>query len=385
MNEYSWKELAKLFEELGAKIGSARLDFQCGNVPQNVHLAAYNDQSSRDRFITLSQIAGSKLLKVINKNDYEDLKDITDPVKLWCYSLKVFSGKFKVELVAEQKDDEGNKLGLVYVGNIYDVCNVSSNTCMQFSAQYADNNIRKDEKMNNDGIVGELEELKKRLQLLLKKFVKSDMLGTYLRTEDESEFKRINIEIMDILDEYLGKNNRFSNEISTTILNKTGGYLNNISYSGVSDIVAILEAAISRMPKQKQRDPKDSFVNFSRISELKVLSSNDFDLSRLIKLLEELNIAYENECYMTSAMICRAILDHIPPIFSKKTFVEVANNYGGKSFKGNAHHLQNSLRNIADNHLHQPIRKKEVLPNPHQINFSNDLDVILAEIIRLLK
>ncbi len=48
-------------------------------------------------------------------------------------------------------------------------------------------------------------------------------------------------------------------------------------------------------------------------------------------------------------------------------------------------HLQNSLRNIADNHLHQPIRKKESLPNRSQINFSNDLDVVLAEVIRLLK
>ena len=384
MNEYSWKELAKLFEELGAKLGKARLDFQWGNVPPNAHLAAYNDQNSRDRFITLSQIAGSKLLEVINKDEYEDLKVITDPIKFWFYSLKVFSGRFKVELVAEQKDDEGNNIGFVYVGNIYDVCNVSSNTCMQFSAQYSDSNIKKNEKLSNDGVVGELEELKKRLQVLLRKFV-SDTLGTYLRTEDESEFKKINMEITDILDEQLGKNNRYSNEINTTILNNTGGFLNNISYAGVSDVVAILEAAIVRIPKQKMRETKDSFINFSRISELKDISSDDFDLSRLIRLLEELNIAYENECYMTSAMICRAILDHIPPLFGKRTFIEVANNYIGKSFRGNAQHLQNSLRNIADNHLHQPIRKKEVLPTANQINFSSDLDVILSEIIRILK
>lgn len=84
-------------------------------------------------------------------------------------------------------------------------------------------------------------------------------------------------------------------------------------------------------------------------------------------------------------MITRAILDHIPPIFEKKDFKEVANQYGSKSFKGNAQHLENSLRNIADYYLHIPIRKKEVLPNKNQINFSNDLDVILAEIIRITK
>ena len=101
--------------------------------------------------------------------------------------------------------------------------------------------------------------------------------------------------------------------------------------------------------------------------------------------MDELNIAYASESYMTCAMICRAILDHIPPLFGFKTFIEVSNNYGGKSFKGNAQHLQNSLRNIADNHLHLPIRKKEILPNQNQINFSNDLDVVLSEIVRLLK
>ena len=56
-------------------------------------------------------------------------------------------------------------------------------------------------------------------------------------------------------------------------------------------------------------------------------------------------------------------LDHIPPLFGFNSFNEVANNYGGKSFRGNMQHLQNSLRNIADNHLHSHIRKNEILPN----------------------
>lgn len=45
--------------------------------------------------------------------------------------------------------------------------------------------------------------------------------------------------------------------------------------------------------------------------------------------------------------------------------------------------LENSSRKIADSYLHTKIRKKESLPNKTQVNFSNDIDVLLAEIIRI--
>ena len=48
-------------------------------------------------------------------------------------------------------------------------------------------------------------------------------------------------------------------------------------------------------------------------------------------------------------------------------------------------HLDSSSRKIADAFLHTQIRSKEVLPNSTQIDFSNDLDVLLSEIYRTLK
>ena len=48
-------------------------------------------------------------------------------------------------------------------------------------------------------------------------------------------------------------------------------------------------------------------------------------------------------------------------------------------------HLDKALRKIADSYLHLPIRRKEILPNQNQVNFSADLDVLLAEIVRQLK
>ena len=86
-------------------------------------------------------------------------------------------------------------------------------------------------------------------------------------------------------------------------------------------------------------------------------------------------------------MIGRTILHHVPPIFGLKCFDEIANNYGGpkdhKSFKKNMTHLNESLKNIADSYLHLQIRKKEVLPTENQIDFKQDMDVLLGEIIRI--
>jgi hypothetical protein len=48
-------------------------------------------------------------------------------------------------------------------------------------------------------------------------------------------------------------------------------------------------------------------------------------------------------------------------------------------------HLDNSSRSIADAHLHTQIRSKESLPTQTQVNFTNDVDVLLGEIIRIWK
>jgi hypothetical protein len=127
------------------------------------------------------------------------------------------------------------------------------------------------------------------------------------------------------------------------------------------------------------------FVDKNRIAELRAITSQSYDLTKLIQLIDELNICYANGCYLAASMIARTVLNHVPPIFGYTKFEEVANNYQGQSFQKSMLHLQNSLRNIADAHLHLPIRKKETLPNKTQVNFANDFDVLLAEIVRVLK
>lgn len=152
-----------------------------------------------------------------------------------------------------------------------------------------------------------------------------------------------------------------------------------------------LFGAMPKMATKEERSsspqPVEYFIDSSRIDELREIKSLSFDLKKLIRLCEELNQCYTKDCFLAVAMLTRAVLDHVPPIFSCKSFTEIANNYGdgNKSFKESMQHLENSSRKIADAHLHGQIRQKESLPNKTQVNFSSDLDVLLAEVARVLK
>ncbi|MBO6827949.1 MAG: hypothetical protein JJ876_00150 [Muricauda sp.] len=122
-------------------------------------------------------------------------------------------------------------------------------------------------------------------------------------------------------------------------------------------------------------------INKIRIEEIKKLESGKFDFRKLIKLLEEINDNYSIGNYFAVSALSRAVVDHIPPIFEKENFEQVANNYGGSSIKKSFRRLNESMKVIADIHLHGQIRKKEGLPNVNQIDFGPELDLLLGEII----
>jgi hypothetical protein len=66
----------------------------------------------------------------------------------------------------------------------------------------------------------------------------------------------------------------------------------------------------------------------SRMDELRKLPSTKFDFRKLLRLCEELNSSYNDGNYYATAMLTRGLLGHVPPIFGKSSFAEVANNYG---------------------------------------------------------
>lgn len=124
------------------------------------------------------------------------------------------------------------------------------------------------------------------------------------------------------------------------------------------------------------------YIDKKRFQVLKK-KTGKFDFSRLLQMLTEIDSAFLEKNYISVILLTRAILDHVPPIFGLNAFTEVVNNYGTKSFKDSMTHLESSSRKIADSYLHTRIKKKESLPNKTQVNFSNDIDVLLAEIVRI--
>lgn len=150
----------------------------------------------------------------------------------------------------------------------------------------------------------------------------------------------------------------------------------------------VTELYINKVPLKKNNKirNKDEYISSSRIKELKSIKNATFDLTKLIRLCEEVNINWLQNNYYSVITHVRTILNHVPPIFEVSTFEQVANNYsGGSSFKKSMLHLFNEAKNIADIHLHSQAQKNEVLPNSIQIDFRPGLDLLLSEIIKLNK
>lgn len=130
------------------------------------------------------------------------------------------------------------------------------------------------------------------------------------------------------------------------------------------------------------------FINPKRIKELVELKS-DFDFLKLLHLCKEINFNYMHGNFYAVALLTRALIDHVPPVFKCENFNQVTNEYkaehNAKSFSASMKHLHKSLRNIGDSLIHSMIRKSEVAPNETQIDFKNDVDVLLAEIVRTLR
>ncbi len=158
-------------------------------------------------------------------------------------------------------------------------------------------------------------------------------------------------------------------------------------HSAIIEMIQEFRLSLNEEPRKAilsiNVDSQD-YISKSRIDELRLLNLNNFDISKLIRLCEEVNIAFNNQCYFSVWFLVRIIKDHIPPIFWKENFVEVASNKWNSSIKKSLHHLENSLKHIADDMAHGHISKKEILPNVQTVTFQAELDVLLGLIIKEL-
>lgn len=244
--------------------------------------------------------------------------------------------------------------------------------------------------MQSNGNIQALTDIADQLAELLKRFQDGGNSGYFLRTEDQSRFKGIVTEAIAILNgSRLGS---FATQIVFTVNSGSGGFYGGPSFACVNETEEVLRAAI-RQGERLTNSPatigpsasKPPFVDPMRIAELQRLSKHHackWDFSKLARICGELNIAHAHDCFYSVAMLSRAVADHIPPVFGARSFAQVAANVTGKSMKDSMQHLESGLRKIADGYLHEHIREKETTPGPVQVDYRQQIDQLLAEVIR---
>ena len=219
----------------------------------------------------------------------------------------------------------------------------------------------------------------------------------HLNSADIAKFKGLMLEAKAILGVDLGPLNDFSTPLISMTTLPGYGVFNPPSLEQLQEAIEIVEGGLKHVRRKQIRPSapqgvpqKPPYVSTSRIAELQGLRNPKWDPRRLIRMLQELNLARANGMDMATAMLVRAVTDHVPPIFGKTSFAEVAAQHAagsidGRSFKGSMSHLTDSMKHIADGILHVRIRTRETLPSPTQVDFSQSLDVLLGEVVRELR
>lgn len=206
---------------------------------------------------------------------------------------------------------------------------------------------------------------------------------------DQARFTGLVLEARELLKQELGAANAFGHQLEMTRLEGTRNYLGSQSYHSVEQAEGILRSAAKTM--ERRTDAASSllptaalYVDGQRLAELRSISSAAWDLRRLIRMCEELNASFAGANFHATAMLVRAITDHVPPVFGASSFPAYASSIASRSTKGTMERLAKSLRDIADGALHIQMRAQETLPTSTQVDFRQELDVLLGEVVRLL-
>jgi hypothetical protein len=122
-----------------------------------------------------------------------------------------------------------------------------------------------------------------------------------------------------------------------------------------------------------------AFLELSVLAALRQAKSQKFDCTKLVRFCEELNDAYGRGNYLSCALLIRAIMNHVPPVFGCRTFAELTAQ-SGKSLKAIFERLEDDARPIADLHSHALIRAKESLPTKHQVEpYKASFELLIQE------
>lgn len=234
--------------------------------------------------------------------------------------------------------------------------------------------------------VAELEKIAAEMDAILARFQNFVIAGG-----DQAKFTGLAAEALPLIRRRLGPINDFGSRLESVRLQGVLNYTGAQSQRSVEEAASIVRAAVNTIRREAALGSNQAtgpvqrpYVSLTRLAELRAIKHTDWDLRKLIRLCEELNDAFGRENFLAVAMLLRAITDHVPPIFEKPNFPQYAATCEG-SLRKSMQRLHGSLRDIADRILHQTIRKRESLPTATQVDFHQDLDVLLGEVVRVLR
>jgi site-specific recombinase XerD len=245
------------------------------------------------------------------------------------------------------------------------------------------------------------------VQLRIEDFIKQNDGGKALRITSRQRLEKLHNSLGKELQDYLAKNKptkwmfvtRWGNQVYNSSLSRTfhdalraAGIhkkltTTSLSTSHAEHISQFGDVLIEDVLRSNTSKTPENFVDPEQIDRLRQIECDDFDLAKLIRLCEELNGCYAKEWYYAAAILQRAILDHVPPIFdpSYEKFTDVVEKYNWRAFKRQMDHLQKFARDTANDAVHGRIRSSEVLLNKTQFDTRIPLSTLLNEIIRLLR
>lgn len=132
-------------------------------------------------------------------------------------------------------------------------------------------------------------------------------------------------------------------------------------------------------------DDLGRFISQSAIDELKDMRVPEHDARKLIRFCEEINSSYAQGNLFAVMLLLRALMNHVPPIFGRRTFKEVVAQ-SSRSVKEILKPLEDIARDIADHHSHATVRHNEPLPSISQVDpFKPSVEFFVHELATQLK
>lgn len=133
--------------------------------------------------------------------------------------------------------------------------------------------------------------------------------------------------------------------------------------------------------KRKRGQKNSPFIDTSRIKEIKATKIEGFDLSKLIRLCEEVNSSYSAGNFFAVGMLSRALKDHVPPIFGYNNINEILQDGNISKSDRDSLKILHDNKHIQDGFLHSHIKKKETLATASSVEYRPQIDVLLRMII----